>query len=220
MIRLLKKYNKWNETLLLGVASIMCFGLTIFRSRYPDSPKILLLNWDLFLAFIPWAISSIAVVFPKLQDRKLIILFLFATWLLFFPNAPYLLTDLLYLRIYSRFPQWFDLVMILCFAWTGLLFGFLSLMDMEKVLLKSVNRTWTSTIVAGILFLSSFGIYIGKYLGWNSWDIIRNPFGVFYDIGERVMNPFEFRGTWAFTIIMGIFLNIVYWSFRLIKQKR
>ena len=219
MIKLLKEHGKWNETRFLGSISIMCFGLTVIRSMYPGNPKTLLLNWDLFLAFIPWAISTIAIFTPKFQNHRFIMAILFCTWLLFFPNAPYVLTDLFYIRTRSRIPSWFDLVMLLSFAWTALLFGFFSLLDMEKILLKSINRKWISLIISGILFLSSFGIYIGKYLGYNSWDILRKPFGIISDIGEMVMNPFGFKGAWGFTILMGIFLNIVYWSFRLIKQK-
>jgi len=86
-------------------------------------------------------------------------------------------------------PIWFDLVLILSFAWVGLLFGYLSLWDIEKVLSKSVSRTWVNIISSSLLFIGSFGIYVGRYLRWNSWDVIQEPLSLFYDIGDRLINP-------------------------------
>jgi len=164
--------------------------------------------------------GSMAILKPKILNHKIIILAIFLAWVLFFPNAPYILTDLFHLRIESSMPLWFDLLLILSFAWTGLLFGFLSLWDIEKVLEKTMNRFLITLMSVGLLFLGSFGVYLGRYLRWNSWDVIREPFGLLHDIGGRVISPFEYRGTWGMTIFMGIFLNIMYWSFRLIKTKK
>ena len=116
-------------------------------------------------------------------------------------------------------PVWFDLVLILSFAWTGLLFGFLSLWDIERLLSRYLSRFWISVISIGLLFLGSFGIYLGRYLRWNSWDIIKEPFGLLYDIGDRLINPFSHPRTWGMTLFMGFFLNLVYWSFRLIRNR-
>jgi uncharacterized membrane protein len=219
MIRLLKEQGRWNELLFLGFSSMICFVLSVFRVLYTDTSFFLFLNWNLFLAFIPWALSSIAIVKPKLQNRKSTILILLAAWFLFFPNAPYILTDLFHLRIKSSMPIWFDLVLILSFAWTGLVFGFLSLWNIERILERSVRRSFIPVISSGLLFLGSFGIYVGRYLRWNSWDIIRNPFGLLYDIGDRFINPADHPRTWGMTIFMGLFLNMVYWSFRIIKRR-
>jgi uncharacterized membrane protein len=117
-------------------------------------------------------------------------------------------------------PIWFDLVLILSFAWTGLLFGFLSLWDIERVLSKSINQKIVRCISVFLLFLGSFGIYLGRYLRWNSWDIIKEPFRLFYDIGDRIINPLEYTRTWGMTLFMGLFLNIIYWSFRLVQNRK
>jgi len=220
MLKLLKQRNRHKETLFMGMLTILCFGLSIFRFLYTGSPLYLFLDWNLFLAAIPWVLSSMAILKPKILNHKIIILAIFLAWVLFFPNAPYILTDLFHLRIESSMPLWFDLLLILSFAWTGLLFGFLSLWDIEKVLEKTMNRFLITLMSVGLLFLGSFGVYLGRYLRWNSWDVIREPFGLLHDIGGRVISPFEYRGTWGMTIFMGIFLNIMYWSFRLIKTKK
>jgi uncharacterized membrane protein len=154
-----------------------------------------------------------------IQKSKIILPLLMGFWLLFFPNAPYVLTDLFHLRSGAAMPVWFDLLLILSFAWTSLLFGFLSLWDIEFILLQKITKKLVPLISALFLFIGSFGVYIGRYLRWNSWDLITKPFHLFSDIGERVMNPLEHQTTWGMTLFMGLFLNMLYWSFRLIKKR-
>jgi len=116
-------------------------------------------------------------------------------------------------------PVWFDLILILTYAWTGLLFGFLSLWDIEGIMRKYFNKNWTTLLSTGLLFAGSFGIYAGRYLRWNSWDIIKEPQIIMFDIGDRIINPFSHAGTWGMTIFMGFFLNMIYWSFKLIRKR-
>ena len=206
-----------NETSYLIALSLLSFSLSIFRYLYSDSKSFLFLNWNLFLAFIPWALSGIVLLNPEIQKNKIAIGALLLAWLLFFPNAPYILTDLFHLRFDSGAPIWFDLGLILSFAWTGLLFGFLSLRDIETVLEKSMPRRWVTLISIALLFIGSFGIYVGRYLRWNSWDIIRQPFGLLYDITDQLVNPFQHPRAWGMTILMGVLLNMFYWSVRLVR---
>jgi len=200
--------------------TLFCFGASIFRFVYTDTRVFLFLNWNLFLAIIPWALTSLSVLKPDIQKSKIIIFLLLFIWLLFFPNAPYILTDLFHLRrSTSNMPIWFDLILILSFAWVGLLFGFLSLWDLEQILKKSFHHTWVTILSISLLFLGSFGIYLGRYLRWNSWDILSEPLGLIYDIGDRVVNPYQHPRAWGMTIFMGLFLNMIYWSFRLIRKR-
>ncbi len=166
-----------------------------------------------------------------LKEKKVIVLALLSTWILFFPNAPYILTDLFHLRLSSlSMPLWFDLVLILSFAWVGLMFGFMSLWDIEKILEHYLHTSRFRSLLrfplviplfsSALLFISSFGIYLGRYLRWNSWDLIAKPFEVICDISDRFINPILHPRTWGVTILMGLFLNIVYWSLRLVKQRK
>ena len=230
MILELKKAKRLNETVLLFAFSTLCLVLSVIRVFASATPTFLFLNWNLFLAFIPWALSSLLIIYPKLQEKKLAVITLLGTWLLFFPNAPYILTDLFHLKHVVSMPMWFDLLLILSFAWVGLLFGFMSLWDIEKILkqyliksrLKGLLRYRFSIPLFSsvLLFIGSFGIYLGRYLRWNSWDIIAEPFALIYDIGDRFINPFEHPRTWGVTLLMGLFLNLVYWSLRLIKYRK
>ncbi|HLP54573.1 MAG TPA: DUF1361 domain-containing protein [Fluviicola sp.] len=219
MLARLKEHDRLNESILLFVMTTFCFGLYVFRVSCTHSPMFLFLNWNLFLAFIPWALSSLMIINPALQQRKIMVFLLMGAWLLFFPNAPYIFTDLFHLHKESAMPMWFDLVLILSFAWTGLLFGFLSLWDMEKILRPMVPGQLLNVLISGFLFLSAFGIYLGRYLRWNSWDILHRPGALLGDVGDRFIHPFDHPRTWGVTFFMGLLLNLIYWSFKLIRKR-
>ena len=220
MLNKLKNANRLHETLFMGGLSLFCLLLSIIRYLCSGTNVFVFLNWNLFLAFIPWLLTTWLILQPKIQQYKIVVGFVICLWLLFFPNAPYILTDLFHLKFKSSMPVWFDLVLILSFAWTGILFGFLSLWDIESIFSKFLKRKYIYAISVILLFLSSFGVYLGRYLRWNSWDIIQNPFQLAYDIGDRLFNPFIHTRTWGMTIFMGLFLTILYFSFGLIRRRK
>ncbi len=199
---------------------MICFGLSMIRYHVTDGRIFLFLNWNLFLAFVPWVFSSVMVLTQRYRYHKLFLLVLLGAWLLFFPNAPYILTDLFHLKTRTNIPIWFDLILILSFAWTGLMFGFFSLMDIEALLQPYFSKKWIVFITVGLIFTTSFGVYLGRYLRWNSWDILRAPTGLMRDIGSRFIHPTDHPKTWGVTLLMGLFLNMMYWSFKLIRHSR
>ena len=220
MLKSLKEKNRLNETVFMATLTLFCVVFSIIRFVYTDSKMFLFLNWNLFLASISWVLTTLLILKPQLCKSKLGLFALLGVWLLFFPNAPYILTDLFHLRFNLAMPVWFDLLLVLSFAWAGLLFGFLSLWDIELFLSRFIKRKYVTLLSITLLFLGSFGIYLGRYLRWNSWDIISQPFALMYDIGDRIINPFSHPRAWGMTVLMGIFLNILYWSFRLIRKRK
>lgn len=219
MFKRLKENNRLDEAMFLDAISVLCLFLLVFRCVYTDTTVFLFLIWNLFLAFLPWLFSTLLIIYPKLQKNRFAVVSLVFAWLLFFPNAPYMLTDLLHLRLKTTMPVWFDLVLFLSFAWVGLLFGFFSLWDIEKILVKKINKKFIALISLGLLFLGSFGIYLGRFLRWNSWDIIKQPFNLLIDVLDRLLNPFTHPRTWGMTLLMFFFLSMLYWSFRFIKKR-
>jgi uncharacterized membrane protein len=219
MYKQLKEHHRLGETAFLGFISVLCFSLSVFRFVYTGSRSFLFLNWNLFLACIPWFLSSILIIYPALRTRKLAVGSLVFCWLLFFPNAPYILTDLFHLRAESSMPIWFDLILILSFSWAGLLFGFMSLWDIERILSRRFDAKLLPLFSAGLLFLGSFGIYMGRYLRWNSWDIVKQPLELLRDVGDRFVNPLHHPRTWGMTFLMFMFLSMMYWSFRFLKAR-
>ncbi len=219
MLIAFKQNGKLNEVTFLAFTSIFCFTFSAFRLLYTGSKLFFFLNWNLFLAFVPWIFSSFLIIYPSMQKKKILVLAVLGIWLLFFPNAPYILTDLFHLKRNLVMPIWFDTLLILSFAWVGLMYGFISLWNIEKVLSSFFRKGWVTFFSTSLLFVGSFGIYLGRYLRWNSWDIIQQPFELIYDISDRVSSPFKHPTAWGMTILMGIFLNIVYWSFKLIRKE-
>ena len=166
------------------------------------------LAWNLFLAWIPFVISQKLSV----ANNWWKILLLFSAWLLFLPNAPYIITDFLHLRQRPPIPYWYDILLLFSAALNGLLLGLASLLVVEKFLIQRYGNRISALLMFCSFFLSSFGVYIGRYLRWNSWDIITNPNDIASDILERVLNPFDHFGTWSVTFLFGSFFYIIYYS--------
>lgn len=206
--------EKKMEWLVIAAMVKFCFLLAIFRCWFTQSIVYVFLIWNLFLAGIPYVVTQFMQRWDRQSATKGWIWLCVPVWLVFFPNAPYIITDLFHLRSIQSMPVWFDLVLILSFAWTGLFLGFLSLRDMEKMLELRLGRVRTVILLIGLLFLCAFGIYLGRYLRWNSWDLVQQPMQLVDDIVSRFRYPFKHPKTWGMTILMGGFLNLVYWSIR------
>ena len=216
MIRKLKSNKRFEITLLLILMTLFCFSLSLFRYYISETKVFLFLNWNLFLAWIPFFISSFLVIF-KIRS-KLSLVVAITVWILFFPNSPYILTDLFHLRSRNAVPIWYDLVVILSYAWTGLFCGFISLLDIEKLLSDYFKKPTINIITVLFLFLTSFGVYLGRFLRWNSWDVLSNPFGLFTDVLVRIVYPMDYTKTWGVTVLMGVMLNFMYLIMKSLKN--
>ncbi|SHM22216.1 Uncharacterized membrane protein [Chryseobacterium polytrichastri] len=216
MMKKLKNNQRFEITILLILMTLFCFSLSVFRYYLSDTKVFFFLNWNLFLAWIPIIISSFLLIFHI--KSKVALAFAIVVWILFFPNSPYILTDLFHLRTRNSVPIWYDLIVILSYAWAGLICGFISLLDIEKMLSSYFKRSTISIIAVLFLFLSSFGVYLGRFLRWNSWDVLNNPFGLFNDIAVRFVYPLDYTKTWGVTVLMGIMLNFMYFMLRAIRK--
>jgi uncharacterized membrane protein len=194
--------------LLFG--TLLSIGLMISRVYFTDSLRFYFLAWNLFLAWIPWWISAWLVR----RDRKTwVIIVGFGFWLLFFPNSPYILTDLFHLRPRNGVPQWYDLTLIISFAWTGLLLGLDSLRHIQTYLFDRWGKMWSAVSTLAILFLTSYGIYLGRFQRWNSWDLFTRPGSLIADVVDPLFAPTENIGATGFTFFFGLFLVLAYFTF-------
>jgi uncharacterized membrane protein len=207
------------EKKLLGVLVAICMALSLARFALSHSIQMVFLNWNLFLAIVPWLV--VYLYLPKANTQsKWLLLPVIGIWLIFFPNAPYILTDLYHLRMKLNMPVWFDVIFILAYAWTGLLFGMLSLFKMEEFMHQQFKTKWTSFFSPVMLLLASFGIYLGRFLRWNSWDLISQPDQIVSDITVRFVHPFLHSRTWGVTFTMFLFLWMVYFTLKFLLQAR
>lgn len=219
LIERLREHNKLGIGMMLVISSLLSIGLLLARMGYTSSIGFRFMTWNLFLAWIPLFLSTtIVLTHEKIRPRWLLVI-LVATWLLFFPNAPYILTDLFHLKARAGVPLWFDLLMILSFAWTGLMVGFMSLVDIQDLIAKKWSKTagWVCTVAA--LLLASFGIYLGRFEKWNSWDILSHPALLIGDVFERVLHPLSHPRTIGMTLSYAAFLLVGYLTLKqLIKM--
>lgn len=186
-------HNKYRLTmfLLLGGATVFSAAIWRVRAEYSGSGRYGFLIWNLFLAWIPFLISYLT--YSISLKRKLLYVSIPAAaflWLIFFPNAPYILTDFQHLATPSpELPVWYDVIMLIWFAFTGLLLGVVSLFLMQEVVRREFGRWIGWGFVAMVAGLSSAGIYVGRFLRWNSWDIFRDPTGMLFYTLARAQDP-------------------------------
>ena len=174
------------------------------------SKSFLFLIWNLFLAWIPYFISLSIEKIARLTGSRFLVGTFLVCWLLFFPNAPYIVTDLLHLKSRAPIPKWYDLMVLFSFAWTGLLLGFLSLYEIQRFLKKRLHPklAWVFTVLA--IILCAFGIYLGRFLRWNSWDVVFNPTTLLQDITVSLSHPTIYTNTLKITLVFSGFLLLVY----------
>lgn len=181
------------------------FSLIVFRCIYSGSGMYLFFVWNLFLAAIPLSISSVLI-----QSDKKFHWLLFIAWLLFFPNALYIITDLLHLKERNNIPLWFDVILIFSAAINGLIMAYLSISQVEFFLKSKFSNIITKVILSTCLIVCAFGVYVGRYLRWNSWDILLDPYKLFSEMIQPFVHPFQHPRTWGMTIILSFFFNIFY----------
>jgi uncharacterized membrane protein len=168
--------------------------------------------WNLFLAWLPM-LAALTVYNLKKRERRpawLVIALYTFLWLLFFPNAPYMLTDLLHLQPWGAIPMWYDVLMLSAFAWTGIFLGLVSLYLMHTLVRQAagVATGWLFAIV--VLALTGFGVYLGRFPRWNSWDLLINPGILLADIWARVSNPLAHPRTVVFSGLFSLCVTAMY----------
>ena len=189
----------------LALLSLFSVALIVTRYVYSREDLFLELIWNLFLAWIPFGLAIVLYDRHRAGARLISLVPLAALWLLFLPNALYIITDFKHLVPSPVVPIWVDIVVIAGPAWTGMLLGFLSLYLVQSVLrqLAGPRVAWVAAVA--VIGLSSFGIYLGRILRWNSWDVIANP-RILSDLGSIVVDPRAI----AMTILLSGFLTTSY----------
>jgi uncharacterized membrane protein len=197
--------------LALSFASAVSFALVLARIVWTGEFFYAGLAWNLFLAWLPLVFAILARDEFQIGTKATWRFWGFAAaWLLFFPNAPYIFTDLIHLTTYFYSHFWVDLVLILTCAMTGMVLGFVSLFLMQSAVRRMFGSTASWLFIAAIAGLSSFGIYLGRFLRFNSWDIVWKPIALSRGIGKWAANPLAHSSSYAFPMLFSVFLFIAY----------
>jgi uncharacterized membrane protein len=183
-----------------------------FRIIYTGHLLFAFLVWNLFLAYVPYAISK-QISVQSIETKWKFLLYTFV-WLLFVPNAFYIITDLFHLDMNEDVPLWYDLALLLSFAWSGLFFGILSIRQMEKQFEKSFNKKFDLLFIVPVMALNGFGVYVGRYLRFNSWDVLTNPLQLINDIFYLFIHPIRNRFDWSMIICYAVLLTLIYYTIK------
>lgn len=186
--------------------------LVAIRIFHTGRLTFIFLIWNLFLAYVPYCISNQLVrLSPK--NNKLLRITGLITWLLFIPNSFYILTDLYHLadgHRNARVPEWFDLALILSFAWNGLLLGVLSTRQIEKLLAPKASPPGRLVFIYPLMFVNALGVYIGRDLRYNSWDILTNPIDLLGDMCMLLVHPLRHHYAWGMIFCFSVLLTFMY----------
>ena len=202
---------------MLTASMIFSTALVAARAVYTGHFTYAGLIWNLFLAWLPYMISSRLLQVASNINKWTLLLVAFV-WLLFIPNTFYILTDLFHLSEHKNAPNWFDLSLIISFAWNGLLLGLLSVRQMEKTVQRYMSERNELLFVYPIMWLNALGVYIGRYLRYNSWDIITNPFGLSSDILKMIGHPLHYKYAWGMVACFSVFMTLAYCTIKRIHK--
>lgn len=236
-----------DEWLLFGVlalSSAAALALLAARAYYGGTTGYFNLLKNLFLAWMPfWFAAALHLLHADGHSRGgagdgaarkrgawpgvLLTLACGALWLLFLPNAPYLLTDLIHLhpnywmgeRVIAPLasagpraavPVWYDVILLVFFTWNGLLVGFVSLVMVQGVVRRRAGAAWGWAVAVGALFLSGFGISLGRFERWHSHHLFSEPADLLPDVAARLLNPMDHPRTTGATLVLSAFLMLAY----------
>jgi uncharacterized membrane protein len=203
----MKVSSSFNQWLLCCFAFIA--AMLIARVYISQNYRYVFLIWNLFLATVPYLIS---LTFRNYYRNKISFVFLFFGWLLFFPNALYILTDIIHLKSSATIPLWFDAILLFTASFAGLALAFASLNNTVRVLQKKFSALTTNRLAIVFIFFGAIGVYLGRFARLNSWDIIANPFQLLSVTGKVFISAFTDFKT-AVIILLLFLVNMLFWFF-------
>ena len=196
--------KKTNQMLILF--ALYCLTLSLFRAKLTHSIYLFFLIWNLFLAAIPYVITSYLKLKNNCETSKLKTLVLIFTWLLFLPNSFYIITDLVHIVRTDGTLFWMDLVLVSSYSFLGFVVGLKSIYQFEMILKISKFKPKTPFIIPIICILCGIGIYMGRILRFNSWDIINHPIRLIVS----TLNKLLVVDNLQFSLLFGTFIYFIY----------
>ncbi len=198
--------SRWVVAIALGASVAGCLAMVLVRARLTDSFSYRFLVWNLFLACVPFPLAWAIDAWSRANRSLRVSAPLVVVWLLFFPNAPYLMTDLIHLGQNGGVPPLYDALLFAAFAATGALLGFASLYLVHASVTRRFGRPagWVFAVFA--MGMGSYGLYLGRIQRWNSWDAFVHPKRLLREVFVHARDPFRDRWAAMFTVLFAVFL--------------
>lgn len=221
-------------TIAFALASFGCTFVLVLRVLITGSYRYMYLVWNLFLAWIPYAVAvGMVFIAAKLRNKrriKTLIILLGLLWFIFYPNAPYILTDFIHIirlppyitnemrLVTNNAIVWYDIVLNASFAFIGHLIGLVSLVFFHA-LTKALYNRWVGWLIAiTASLLGGYGIFLGRFARLNSWHIFTKPIP---SLGMIFGNLFNAKAL-LFSFCLGFFIFLTYtvvYSFHSLRSR-
>lgn len=200
---------------LIALAGLTVAGLGLVVARGLLTGNwwfFVMLTWNLFLAFFP---LGVMLVLRDLRqagflNRRLLGMGLLL-WLTFLPNAPYIITDLFHIRHVQEPLVWFDTMTFFLFALTGLLSGLYATLIAHRMLRPLAGSGFTWVLMLGAQVLSGFGIYLGRFGRWNSWNVLTKPTDLFNAVATAYHDDLSIKLTLAYGFVLAVLYVTFHW---------
>jgi uncharacterized membrane protein len=188
-------------------ASAWCVLLLRVREHAFGEARYGYLVWNLTLAWVPLVLAVLLVVAYSRRRPAVELVLVGAAWLVFLPNAPYVLTDFIHLGAEHR---QFDAILLASFAFTALALGFASLLLVQLVVTRAAGPAIGWVVALSSLLAASVGIYLGRILRLNSWDVVQRPGHLAEIVRGRLADPFGNRHLIGFVVLLCVFQTLAY----------
>jgi len=195
----------------LILANLVSVLLFVARAIDSQSLRYWFLLWNLVLGWLPllfaWWLVQRLKTSRWLSAGNIVLTFL---WLGFLPNSFYLVSDLVHLDITGEVSLLYDIVLFFSCIFNSYVVGFMSVVLVHRALLKRIHHNDAHSVIAGVFLLCGFAIYLGRYLRWNTWDVLINPAGLLFDVSDRIINPAAHPQAFTTTVTFFVVLISMY----------
>jgi len=209
--------NIFNIKISKSLIILLIFSiiLNILRIVIWDKYSFVYILWNIFLAIVPFVISyTLLKINNRKRLSKLVFFCFFIIWLIFIPNSPYILTDFIHLGEIRIIPVLYDAILLFVSAYVGIMFGVYSIKHIENILKTMYSTKISFSIVTLIVFIMSFGVYVGRFLRFNSWDMFAKPVIFINGIKEILQDSDLLIESFLYTLLFFSFIFIFYLSQR------
>jgi len=197
----------------VGLLTLLCLVLLVYRAinthtlRYFFVPENLILAWAGL--YFGWLLAEWLKTHPWKSWSSI---GLSALWLFFLPNTWYLVTDFIHVYPTGEISELYDIVLMMSVTLVGIILGYTSLYLLHHEFKKRLTPARTFLVIEAVILLSSYAIYLGRVLRWNSWDVVSNPGGLIINVSSSVLDPLGQPHAFSLAGLFFVVLSVTYWA--------
>jgi uncharacterized membrane protein len=182
------------------------------------------MSWNLFLAFIPLLLSI--WLFRTRKTSSWLWWLGFLVFYAFLPNAPYMLTDVVHLinDIREIKSIWIITLVLIPVYLIVILSAFeayvLSLINLGHYFHRIGKSKWILPVELITHALNAVGVYLGRFLRFNSWDFVTQPDTLLTSIDEVIAKKPLLIITLTFIVLTGLYWLMKQVSLGFVRRSR